>query len=65
MAEQSIPVSVIRKVLAEELASKRRLSKHNDAGLDLYLDAVASGQNHFIKMIEFYTGTPILRRRKR
>ena len=62
MAEAMIPVSAIRKALAYELSAKRKLEKHNDAGLNNWAETTHNGQVHLVKLIELFTGTPIRRR---
>jgi hypothetical protein len=62
MAEPSIPVSAIRKALAEELASQRRVAKKFDARGNAYLLATMRGQWSLIRTLEEQTGTQIFRR---
>lgn len=65
MAEPSIPVSAIRKALAIELSTYRTLMKRFDKCplTATHLTSCIQGQKNLIDIIEFYTGTKILRQK--
>ena len=62
MAEPSIPVSAIRKVLADEWKGIRKSTKLHPS-VKKYLWALKDGQEDFIHALEIYTGTKIRRPR--
>ena len=61
MAEQSIPVRIIRKVLADEFAMNRRVATRTGDEYGL-MESYNKSLKYFIHHLEDATGTPIRRR---